>query len=231
MSSRITDDVIDALQYCRLKAYFLLHGEQGGLSGYEKLLVEQRTNLQPQATDKIRHDYSEPEVATDVDLSVADLRKGASFILGARLEDDRYAVHFDGLRKIDSGSTLGDFLYEPVMFCAAPRVRATDRRLLAARAFLLARIQGASPVGGIIYLGRNCARTSIRFGSALTAAESLLREAERLQRAEAPPKLRLNDHCHICAFRDRCRNQAVREDSLSLLRGIGAPGSKRELSG
>ena len=231
MSSRITDDVIDALQYCRLKAYFLLHGEQGGLSGYEKLLVEQRTNLQPQATDKIRHVYSEPEVATDVDLSVADLRKGASFILGARLEDDRYAVHFDGLRKIDSGSTLGDFLYEPVMFCAAPRVRATDRRLLAARAFLLARIQGASPVGGIIYLGRNCARTSIRFGSALTAAESLLREAERLQRAEAPRKLRLNDHCHICAFRDRCRNQAVREDSLSLLRGIGAPGSKRELSG
>ena len=40
MPSRITDDVIDALQHCRLKAYFQLPGEQGTLSGYEKLLIE-----------------------------------------------------------------------------------------------------------------------------------------------------------------------------------------------
>ena len=67
----------------------------------------------------------------------------------------------------------------------------------------------------------------IRFGPALTAAENLLRDAERLQRAEEPPKLLLNDHCRICAFRDRCRDQAVREDNLSLLRGIGEKTIKR----
>jgi hypothetical protein len=53
MSSRITDDVIDALQHCRLKAYFELHGEQGARSGYEKLLIEQRANLQPRTIEKI----------------------------------------------------------------------------------------------------------------------------------------------------------------------------------
>ncbi|MCA6110921.1 IS66 family transposase [Bradyrhizobium cenepequi] len=31
MSSKITGEVIDALQHCRLKAYFQLHGEQGGV--------------------------------------------------------------------------------------------------------------------------------------------------------------------------------------------------------
>ena len=46
MASRITDDVIDALQHCRLKAYFQLRGEQGTPSGYEKLLVEQRAKLE-----------------------------------------------------------------------------------------------------------------------------------------------------------------------------------------
>ena len=80
---------------------------------------------------------------------------------------------------------------------------------------------GCVPGGGVVYLGRDGARTSIRFGPALTAAENLLRDAERLQRAEEPPKLLLNDHCRVCTFRDRCRDQAVREDNLSLLRGIG----------
>jgi predicted RecB family nuclease len=81
--------------------------------------------------------------------------------------------------------------------------------------------------GGTIYLGRDGARTSIRFGSNLTKAENLLRDAERLQRADVPPKLLLNDHCRICAFRDRCRDKAIREDNLSLLRGIGEKTIKR----
>src|SRR5262249_42047762 len=73
----------------------------------------------------------------------------------------------------------------------------------------------------------DCARTSIRFGSTLTRAENILRDAQLLQRAETPPKLLLNDHCRICVFHDRCREQAIREDNLSLLRGIGERTIKR----
>ncbi len=54
MSSRITDAVIEAMQHCRLKAYFLLRGEKGIQSSYEKLLIEQRANLQPKAVEKSR---------------------------------------------------------------------------------------------------------------------------------------------------------------------------------
>jgi predicted RecB family nuclease len=114
-----------------------------------------------------------------------------------------------------------------VLFCAASRVRALDRQQLATRAVLLARIQGTLPSGGTVYLGRSGARTSIRFGSNLTTAENILRDAERLQRAEVPPKLLLNDRCRICPFRDRCRDQAIREDNLSLLRGVGEKAIKR----
>ena len=227
MSSRITDAVIEAMQHCRLKAYFLLRGEEGIQSSYEKLLVEQRANLQPKAIEKIRYEYRDTEVATDLALSPDNLRKGTPFILTARLENDSHSVLFDGLRKIDSSSTLGDFRYEPVMFCPARRVRASDRQQLAARAVLLGRVQGALPGGGVVYLGHNSARTGIRFGPALTLAENLLRDAQRLQRADTPPKLLLNDHCRVCAFRDRCRNQAIREDNLSLLRGIGEKNIKR----
>lgn len=227
MSSRITDDVIDALQHCRSKAYFHLRGEQGSQSGYEKLLVELQANPRSKPIEKIRRDYSEKEIATDLNLSAVSLREGAAFVLGASLEDERYAVHFDALRKIDGPSALGGFRYEPVLFCGAPRVRALDRRQLAARAVLLARVQSTLPSGGTVYLGRDSTRTSIRFGSTLAAAENILRDAERLRRANAPPKLLLNDHCRICAFRNRCRDQAIREDNLSLLRGIGEKTIKR----
>jgi predicted RecB family nuclease len=187
----------------------------------------QRANAQRKAIEKIRREYRESEVATDFNLSVANLRKGAAFVLSARLDDDRHAVVFDALRKIDGRSTLGDFQYQPVIFCAAPQVRASDRQQLAARAVLLARVQGALPGGGVVYRGCDSARTGIRFGPALTAAESLLRDAERLQRAEGPPKLLLNDHCRICEFRDRCRDQVSREDNLSLPRGVGERAIKR----
>jgi predicted RecB family nuclease len=227
MDCKIADDVIDALQHCRLKAFYKLGGEVGSRSGYESLLIEQRANAQRKAIEKIRRDYSEPDVAPDLDLSVANLRKGTALILGARLEDERHNVVFDALRKIEGPSVLGDFRYQPVTFSAARKVRASDRQQLAARAVILARIQGALPGGGVVYLGPDSARTGIRFGPALTAAENLLRDAERLQRAERPPKLVLNDHCRVCEFRDRCRDQAIKEDNLSLLRGVGEKTIKR----
>src|SRR5262249_21374971 len=146
---------------------------------------------------------------------------GIPFLLNARLHDDRHTVMFDGLRRVTGPSALGDFYYEPVMFSTARRVRVGDRRQLAILAVLVARVQAALPAGATVYLGRDAARTTIRFGAGLKPADILLRDAERLQRAEMPPKLLLNDHCRICAFHDRCREKAVREDHLSLLRGLG----------
>src|SRR5438132_7885376 len=81
MAARITGEVIAALQHCRLKAYFLLRGEEGTKSGYEELQIELRAKLRPKAIDKIRRDYDETDVATDLNLSLANLRRGTPLIL------------------------------------------------------------------------------------------------------------------------------------------------------
>jgi hypothetical protein len=57
-----------------------LRGEEGAQCGYEKPLIEQRADAQRNAIEKIRREYSETEVATDLNMSVSDLRKGAAFI-------------------------------------------------------------------------------------------------------------------------------------------------------
>jgi len=78
MACRITDDIIDSLQHCRLKAFLKLNGEVGSRCGYESLLIEQRANAQRKAIEKIQREYSETDVATHLDLSVANLRRGAA---------------------------------------------------------------------------------------------------------------------------------------------------------
>jgi len=41
-----------------------------------------------------------------------------------------------------------------------------------------------------------------------------------MHNADALPRLILNDHCAVCEFRQRCHQQAVESDNISLLRGM-----------
>ena len=227
MASKIKLDFLDAHARCPLKAYFLLNGESGVKSDFEKLALETREELESKTIAKIRRAYGEGELETNIDLSVPVLRRQTPFILNGRIDDDRYAVHIHGLKLADGASLLGGFHYEPVLFAEARRARKEDRHLLAVCAVLLSRLQGVIPTNGTLYLGRDSILTRVRFRAHVRAAEDALRDAERLQRAGTPPKLLLNDHCRICEFRDRCCTQAVREDNLSLLRGLGEKSIKR----
>jgi predicted RecB family nuclease len=60
----------------------------------------------------------------------------------------------------------------------------------------------------------------VRLGNDPRQAEQMLRDLEQMRGGE-PPRLLLNQHCPQCEFRTRCHEQAVREDNLSLLRGVG----------
>src|SRR5207245_1729770 len=52
-------------------------------------------------------------------------------------------------------------------------------------------------------------------------AEQALRGLKDLVTCGVAPRRLLNDHCPVCEFRQRCHAQAVQEDNISLLRGMG----------
>ena len=58
-------------------------------------------------------------------------------------------------------------------------------------------------------------------------AKHILMDLKKMCATQAPPELILNDHCQICEFRQRCYDQALQEDNLSLLRGL----SEKEIKG
>jgi predicted RecB family nuclease len=221
MAAKITREALENFLHCKYKARLILAGEQGNKCDYERLLDESRQEVRRLAVEKILARHPNREVARDVPLNAATLRQGPPFILDATLNDDAFSVRFDGLKKVEGASQLGDFHYIPVLFHEGRQVGTAHRHLLEALALLLSRVQGRSPGHGVVYHGRESKAGKTRLDPDPRKAEQVLRELRDMATGEASPKLLLNEHCQICQFRQRCQSQAVQEDNLSLLRGMG----------
>src|SRR4051794_22176908 len=113
MATKITRDILEAYLYCKTKAHLKLAGQQGEVSDYEALLVENRREVRQTVIGKILSKHPEGEVARDISLTAAALRAGPSFVLDATLEDDLVNLRFDGLKRVDGASRLGEFHYCP----------------------------------------------------------------------------------------------------------------------
>jgi predicted RecB family nuclease len=221
MAAKITRHVLQSHLNCKYKSHLKLAGEQGIMSDYEALLSSNRQEVRKQAIGKILARHPEREVARDISLTAANLATGPSIVLDATLEDDRLSLVFDGLKRVDGPSKLGDLYYVPMLFHEGRDVGKEPRLLLELYGLMLSEIQGRTPTNGVVFHGQECKPTKIRLNPDVRKAERLLREVKEMTSTESPPRLILNDHCQICEFRQRCHQQAMQEDNLSLLRGIG----------
>lgn len=220
MAAPITRDVLEAFLRCRYKGHLKLGNEPGTRSGHDELSDGMRADVRRRAVDRIEAGGVATPVVRAVPLTAAALKAGAAFVLDAVLDDDTYSLRYDGLKRVDGPSKLGGFHYVPMLFHGGGSVRAGERLLLGVLGSLLSRVQGRAPAYGVVWHGRECRATKVRLSPDPRTADRLLREVQQSREAE-PPRLILNDHCQVCEFRKRCRQQAVREDNLSLLRGLG----------
>jgi predicted RecB family nuclease len=218
MATKITRDILETHIHCKYKGHLKQAGQQGVRSEYESFLLEGKDECRRNATDKMLARHKEDEVARHVPVTAATLRQGPSFVLDARLEEDYLDLHFDGLKRVDGLSKLGDFHYIPMLFQEGGRVRSESRLLLDVYGLLLSRVQDRMPAYGIVWLDQGCRAAKVRLSPDPRKARKILDELRH--RDADPPRLILNDHCHRCEFRQRCHQQAVQEDNLSLLRGM-----------
>ena len=63
-------------------------------------------------------------------------------MLDATLEDDQLSLGFDGLKRVDGPSKLGDFHYIPMLFVEGRKIRKEQRLLLDLYGMLLSHLQG-----------------------------------------------------------------------------------------
>jgi predicted RecB family nuclease len=221
MATKITSDVLESYLHCKLKGYLKLAGPQGTKCDFEALLTELRAEVRLKAIDTIIACHPEDQVARNIPLTTAGLKRGPQYILDGTLEDDALALHFDGLKRMEGKSKLGDFHYLPVLFHEGRQVRKEQKLLLEVYGMILSGLQGRAPVYGVIWHGRECQATRLKLNADHRKAEQVLRELKDMPTSGSPPRLLLNDHRPVCEFRPRCHHQAVQEDNITLLRGMG----------
>jgi predicted RecB family nuclease len=220
MATKITREVLESHLYCKTKAHLKLAGHQGRVSDYEALGIARKADVKQQAIAKILTEHPETEVERDIPLTAATLRAGRSFILDATLDDDLLSLRFDGLMRVDGSSKLGDFHYVPMLFHEGRKVGKEQRLLLELYGLLLSQVQGRPPAYGMVWHGPECKATKVRLDPDVRKTERILREVKEMVGAESPPRLLLNHHCQVCEFRQRCHDQAMQEDNISLLQGM-----------
>ena len=226
MSPKITVDILYALLDCRLKAYLKLAGQRGVTSDYQSMLDRARQHVRRTAIADICSSY-DGSITIGARLNRAMLARGSAFVLDAQLDDDGFLVDFDALKKVDGPSSLGNFHYIPVLFAESERIHKSQCRILEALGFLLSRVQGRTPERGVVYHGRNCKMTTVRLATGLKSTEGLIEDGIRMRGAQIVPPLLINDHCTVCEFRQQCHAQAVKEENLSLMRGLRENAIKR----
>ena len=220
MSSKITQDILESYVFCKYKGYLQWTGEYGTPSDYAMFLMQSRDEVRRKAMAKMLAQPHKGQVVQGTLLTTAVLRQGPLFVLDAHVEDGPFCLALDGLKQVPGESTLGAFHYIPMLYYEGRHIRREQRFMLTLYGLFLARLQGRMPDSGIIWHGQACHATKVRLPPDLRRAEQCLREVQEMAQAVAPPPLLLNPHCQVCAFRQRCHDQAVREENLSLLRGM-----------
>jgi predicted RecB family nuclease len=221
MPAKITREVLEGHLKCKYKAHLMLAGERGAKSDYEVLLTESWQGLRAGAIERLTARHGD-DILRAPALTRHLLARGAALVLDGLLEDDSLSLVFDGLEKVNGPSRLGDFHYAPVLYHGGEKVRQEQRLLLALYGLLLCPVQGRQPSSGVIVHGEECRLTRVQLTPGLNRrAEQALAEIRQAQASGAAPRLRLNDHCKVCEFRKRCHAQAVEDDDISLLQGLG----------
>src|SRR5260370_721229 len=108
----------------------------------------------------------------------------------------------------------------PVVFDEAERPRRQQKELLELYGVIIGDLQGRQPGSGMLIHGQSCTVQRIRLNPSGHGAQQVLQEIKEIQGTGTPPRLKLNSHCQICEFRQRCHAEAIAQDALSLLRGL-----------
>ena len=133
-------------------------------------------------------------------------------MLDATLEDDLLSLCFDGLKKVDGPSKLGD---STTSRCCSTRDGRSARSRGSCWSYTACsspRITGetARQRGGVARAGVQSPR-EFRINSDMRKVERLFLDVKELSDSVSRPGLLLNEHCQICEFRQRCHDQAVQE--------------------
>ncbi len=204
MNHSISTEVVVSYFECQRKAYYLLHGEPKGTAHDLDLALERRA-------DAIRCTYlaSIEGNATQQGAKVAGIESSSCFVAG-----DLVAA-CDAITRMDSpGKREAN---EPHLVVGAQSPSKKHKLALAFTAYVIGQSETDSPMHGVL-VSLSGVPKRVRVASLFPQIRSAVDNLRAFARADATkPPLILIEACSTCVFRDRCRQEAVETDNLTLL--------------
>ena len=218
---QITREILESFLLCKYKSYLQFNGHFAEKSEYELMLLESRNQVSTKVFGKILMRNEAEEISNNDSLSFKLLKMGFLYILNTSLHTKYVSLSFDGLKKEEGKSEIGNFHYIPLLFYENYNIKKNQRLLLDLYGLYISEIQDRLPRFGIVYCGRECRSRKISLFSNPSESKKLFAEINQLQKSNSAPAHILNSHCDICEFSQKCNEKALAEDNISLLRGIG----------
>jgi predicted RecB family nuclease len=208
----LTEESFESSFDCRYKCHLLFNGQRGAKSEYQEHVERLDGMYQREALARLQEvNQNKPPLYLNK-ITQSIVHNSAYLVVIKRLEAN-------GLRS-DSTVLLrsrNEGRFQPLFFHRYDNVDIRAKLLLAFRSVLVERAIGITPSHGQIIYGRDFSSMAVRLPNFIAKAERRIDELVTQQE----PKLFLCSHCEICEFQARCKSRALKEDSISLIRGMG----------
>jgi predicted RecB family nuclease len=207
---KINNDVFMSYLHCRYKACLLLEGKSGQPTNHQALIAEVDSAYKGLAQTALSHRYASVNAGSDCTDNQPLITFEAKIVL------DSFEFVIDALKK-EPDASGGEARHLPVIFCQSDRIPPLEELRLVLGGHVLRFTEGSSPATGIIVCGPNCSIKTVRLTPKYAAAERILTELVSIATGQYRPPLILNNHCRACEFQQSCREDAKKQDNLSLL--------------
>ena len=211
----ITNEIIENYFECNYKPFLKLNGVPGEKCNLENLGRSTALRQKQQYISAIANKCNDNPDAGNVRLEeVIAQQRDYAFNVEVIFEHCKFKC--DLLKKVPSHSKTRSSSYIPILVVQSEHIPRKLKILIAGIAYAIGKIQSpAITVAEIIY--------GQKFKLAKIKIEPYLREFHKAMdvlNAEFKPSFHLNPHCSICEFSKVCKEKAVNEGHLSLLKGI-----------
>ena len=209
----ITSEIFVAYSLCPRKAFLLLFSqEKGRHHDYSLIQEEVRENNRIQYLEHFLQLHPKARAYDIKNINKHEL------LVDAKLKSDCLEAYCAVLAKDESCSTIRRICYEPIIVISTYNITTDQKTELLFVGWVLGQIQKHTPVSGKI-VGIDGKVHQVQMENSYKNIKLPLKILQNWCNIppSTPPSLVLNKHCPSCQFRQICREQAEKENNLSLL--------------
>ena len=226
MSTVITWQLFEDFLKCPTKCFLQVHEDAASSDAYADWLRNRNASYYHDCLKDLK-----------VRLSPHELVEGPSDLWNARANNWRFAINLPiRIRNLQSDiqalershharNAVTEFI--PIRHVVSNKLTADDKLIVAFDAFVLSERLGKIPSRGRLVHGN--ARSSFNFAlpKLISRVPSVITLIETILSRSVPPDVVLISHCSECRFQQRCRQEAIAKDDLSLLPTMAPKERKR----